>query len=81
MIYLCGIKRSVSWKLVSYCGSSFTTPLECIVKFVQPMPCHIPYMGKTFEDETFTVGIEMTVYGKTFTVAASFNNECLYMAS
>ena len=27
------------------------------------------------------VGIEMTVHGKTFTVEASFNNECLWLVT
>ena len=38
-------------------------------------------MAKHSRGKTFMVKIKMTVYGKTFAVAASFSNECLWLVN
>ena len=39
------------------------------------------YTGKTFGGKTFAVGIEMTIHRKSFALAASCNNECLWLVN
>ena len=42
---------------------------------------HITIYGKTFEGETFTVGIENDRSQETLAVAVSFNNEYLWLVN
>ena len=42
---------------------------------------HIPYTAKHLRGKTFAVGVENDRSQEMFAVAASFNNECLWLVN